>query len=417
MTTPVRFIHAADLHLDAPFGGVDATDSRVRDALGASTYRALDAIVDACLEHAVDFLVVAGDVYNQRERGVRSQLAFAHAASRLEGAGIPVYIVHGNHDPASGWSAGIALPGNVHVFGVDGVERLTFRRDGEVACALYGRSFKTAAERENFAREYVRDDSDPIAIGVLHGNVGGRPDYDDYAPCSPADLRAARMDYWALGHIHKPEVISRDPYAVYAGCPQGLDPTQSGPRGCWLVTVVPGSATAEFLPVAPIVWDSAEVDVTEAATLDEVRAAMLSTVDGARDRAGSTPVVMRVDLVGRTEVRSALSAPGALDALAEDVRAEALLSEQWVWLDRVRDRSRQVLDLDALRAAEDFGGDVVRLADGLLAEEAAAAAFVAEVVDPLMDRVRDAAPAPDAADVIARARDLVLDRLFGEATR
>jgi len=417
MNTPVRFIHAADLHLDAPFGGVDATDSRVRDALRASTYQALDAIVGACLERAVDFLVVAGDVYNHRERGVRSQLAFANAASRLEDAGIPVYVVHGNHDPASGWSAGIALPGNVHVFGTGGVERLTFERDGEVVCALYGRSFNTAAERENFAREYARDVSDSIAIGVLHGNVGGRPEYDDYAPCSLADLRAARMDYWALGHIHKPEIISEDPCAVYAGCPQGLDPTQPGARGCWLVTVESGAAAAEFLPVASIVWDFAAVDVTEAATLDDIRAALLSAVDDARDGAGATPVVLRADLLGRTEAHSALSAPGALDALVDDVRAEALLSDQWVWLDRVRDRTGQVVDLDGLRTAEDFGGDVVRLADGLLSDEAAAAAFVAGVFDPLMERVREAAPAPDAADVIARARDLVLDRLFGEAAR
>jgi DNA repair exonuclease SbcCD nuclease subunit len=417
MSTPVRFIHAADLHLDAPFGGVDATDARVRDALGASTYKALEAIVDACLEYAVDFLVVAGDVYNHRERGVRSQLAFARAASRLNDADIPVYVVHGNHDPASGWSAGIALPENVQVFGADGVERLTFERAGEVACALYGRSFRTAAEHENFAREYARDDSDPIAIGVLHGNVGGRPEYDDYAPCSLADLRAARMDYWALGHIHKPEVISEDPYAVYAGCPQGLDPTQSGPRGCWLVTAGPGTAAAEFLPVASIVWDFAQVDVSEVASLDDVRAALLSAVDSARDGGDTTPVVLRADLLGRTEAHGALSSPGALDALVEDVRSEALLSEQWVWLDRVRDRTGQVLDLNALRATEDFGGDVVRLADHLLADDVAAAAFVADVADPLMERVRDAAPAPDAADVIARARDLVLDRLFGEAAR
>jgi DNA repair exonuclease SbcCD nuclease subunit len=417
MSTPVRFIHAADLHLDAPFGGVDATDGRVREALGASTYRALDAIVDACLEHAVDFLVVAGDVYNHRERGVRSQLAFARAASRLGQAGIRVFVVHGNHDPASGWSAGIALPDNVHVFAADRVERVAFERDGEVACALYGRSFKTAAERDNFARDYVRDPSDAIAIGVLHANVGGRPDYDDYAPCSLADLRSAHMDYWALGHIHKPEVISKDPYAVYAGCPQGLDPTQPGPRGCWLVTVEPGGVSPTFLPMASVVWEHAEVDLSEAGTLDDVRAALTVAVDDARAAADATPAVLRVDLTGRSDAHPALVAPGALAALVDDVRAEALLSEVWVWLDRVRDRTRRPLDLDVLRVAEDFGGDVVRLTDELLADGAAADALVAELLEPLMERVGDAADVPPAADVIARARDLVLDRLFGEATR
>ena len=106
MPRPVRFMHAADLHLDAPFGGVDAQDVRVRDALAASTYRALDALVEACIEGDVDFLVISGDIYNEAERRVRSQIAFAKAAATLERAGIAVYVAHGNHDPSSGLVGG-----------------------------------------------------------------------------------------------------------------------------------------------------------------------------------------------------------------------------------------------------------------------------------------------------------------------
>lgn len=417
MTAAVRFIHTADLHLDAPFAGVDATDARVRDTLAASTHRALDAIVDACLEHAVDFLVVAGDLYNSRERGVRSQLAFAKAAARLAEAGIRVFVVHGNHDPASGWSAGIALPENVHVFSADAVERVVLEGQDGPRCALYGRSFRTAAEAENLALGYVREPGDPLAIGVLHTNVGGRPGYDDYAPCSLADLRAAHMDYWALGHIHKPEVVATDPYTVYAGCPQGLDPTQDGERGCWLVTAEQGNVSAAFLPLASVVWGNAEVDVSDAATLDDVRAALLSLADDVRNAASGVPRILRVALVGRSEAHADLVAPGARAALTEDVRAEAMAAEPWVWLDRVRDRTQPPLDLDALRSAEDFGGDVVRLTDALLADETEARRLVTEMLAPLRERVGDAVPAPDAADVVARARDLVLDRLYGGAGR
>ena len=63
---PVRFVHAADLHLGAPFQGVDASDARVRAALLASTYEALDRIVALCLAEKVDFLLIAGDVHNSR---------------------------------------------------------------------------------------------------------------------------------------------------------------------------------------------------------------------------------------------------------------------------------------------------------------------------------------------------------------
>ncbi len=411
MGRPVRFIHAADLHLDAPFGGIDAQDTRVRDALAASTYRALDALVATCIERGADFLVIAGDVYNQAERGIRSQLAFAKAAATLEHAGIPVFVTHGNHDPASGWSAGIAMPGNVRVFADDRVERFALERDGEEYGALYGRSYRRAAETTNLATDFKREARDAVAIGVLHANVGGRPGYDDYAPCTLEDLRAGGMDYWALGHIHKPEVLSRSPFAVYAGCPQGLDPTQSGPRGCYEVTIDDGLVSAAFLPLAAVEWRQTEVDLTSALRLDDVRDAIATAVDDALASV-SVPIVLRLDLTGRTEAHVVLQAPDALAALTDDAREEALGFEPWAWIDRVRDRTRPAIDLGTLRGAEDFTGDVVRLADDLLGDATAGAAFVGEIAAALLARLGKDAPAPDIADVIARARDLALDRLL-----
>ncbi len=411
MGRPVRFIHAADLHLDAPFGGIDAQDTRVRDALASSTYRALDALVAACIERGAEFLVVSGDVYNQAERRVRSQLAFAKAAATLEHAGIPVFVVHGNHDPSSGWSAGISMPANVHVFADDRVERIAFERDGETVCALYGRSYRRAAETTNLAKGFKREIGDAVAVGVLHTNVGGRPGYDDYAPCTLDDLRTCGMDYWALGHVHKPEVLSQSPYAVYAGCPQGLDPTQSGARGCYEVTIDGGVVDAEFISLAAVVWHPAAVDLSSATRLDDVRDAIAAAVDAAL-AAAEAPVVVRLDLTGRSDVHASLQTTGALAALVDDAREEALGLEPWVWIDRVRDRTRPAIDLDSLRTAEDFTGDVIRLADDLLGNASDGAAFIDEVAAALLDRVGDPTLAPDAADILARARDLALDRLL-----
>ncbi|MHB1340702.1 MAG: metallophosphoesterase family protein [Coriobacteriia bacterium] len=417
MIAPVRFIHAADLHLDAPFGGIDAEDRRVRDALVESTYRALDAIVSACIENQVDFLVIAGDVYNSRERGVRSQFAFARAAEALAEAGIPVYLVHGNHDPAGGGGTAVELPANVHAFAHDRVERAVVERDGQPLCAVYGRSFRTAAETANLARDYRREADDAIAIGILHANVGGRPGYDNYAPCSTADLMAARMDYWALGHIHKPETVLAGPLSIYAGCPQGLDPTQSGPRGCYLVTLGDGPASAEFIPTAAIIWDAATVDCADALTLDDVRSALLAACESARAAADGAPVAFRVELVGRSAAHRPLAAPGALAALVAEVRADAMDAEQWVWIDRIRDHTRPPIDLHALRATEDFSGDIVRMADEYLADPERAKALVRDELAALFERVGDAVLPPDAVGIITRARDLALDRLLAEGER
>jgi len=412
MTQPVRFVHAADVHLDAPFSGVDASDARMRAELIDSTYRALDAVVEACLAHEADFLVIAGDVYNHADKSLRAQFAFRDACERLDAAGIRVFVARGNHDPASGWSAGLTMPANVHVFSERETERVVFVRDGEPACALYGRSFRVAAERDNLARTFARDPADVVAVGVVHANVGGRTEYDDYAPCTLEDLRSARMDYWALGHIHKPETLSEEPAIVYAGCTQGLDPSEPGIRGCRVVTIADGCVEHEFVPTAAVVWESITVDASELESADELVEALTAGCEAARGRTEGRPAIVRVELVGRSGAHALLARPGVARDLVERVRAEALDAEPWVWLDRAADHTRPSMEVAALREGDDLAGDVVRLADEILAR-GAAASFIAEVAEPLSAAL-DAGdlPEPQPDVVLERARDLVLDRLL-----
>lgn len=411
----VRFVHAADVHLDAPFKGVDAADPRVRDELVASTYRALDAVVVACLQHGADFLVLAGDVYNQAEKSLRAQFAFRDACTKLDEGGVRVFVARGNHDPSSGWSAGLAMPANVHVFSDREVERVSFERDDEELCALYGRSFRTGAETDNLSREFHRGAQDRLAIGVLHANVGGRTEYEPYAPCSLDDLRAAKMDYWALGHIHKPEVLSEEPPIVYAGCTQGLDPNDNGIRGCRVVDLDEHGATAVFVPTSTVMWDRSDVDLGPRETLDDVRAALAQAVEKSQRRAEGRPVILRAVLSGRSAVHPELVRPGVLRDLAAEVRSDALDREPWVWADRIDDRTRPPVDLPSIREGADFAGDLVRLADEVLAEPDRAAALVEDVSRSLVGAL-DACDVPtlDAASLLERARDHALDRLLAE---
>lgn len=418
MTDPVRFAHAADLHLDAPFKGIDATDPRVREALVASTYDALDALVAACIGNSVDFLVIAGDVYNESERSLRAEFAFRDACTRLAQAGARVYLARGNHDPASGRSAGLALPENVHIFSEHEVERVVFERGGEAVCALYGRSFRTAAERSNLAAGFTRDPGDALAIGVLHTNVGGRPDHEPYAPCSLDDLRAARMDYWALGHIHKPEVLAERPVIAYSGCTQGLSPNESGLRGCRIVTLDASGAASEFVPTSSVVWAREAVDATDLTTAADVALALAHSVEQAAHAAEGRHSVLRIDLIGRSAAHGVLARPGALRDLLADVRAGAMERDPWVWVDRITDLTRPAFDVDTLRDGVDFAGDLVRLTDDLLADDRRLLALVESAAGPVLSAMdtRDA-PALDAADLLERARDLALDRMLAEEDR
>jgi DNA repair exonuclease SbcCD nuclease subunit len=411
----VRFVHAADLHLGAPFQGVDASDARVRAALLASTYEALDRIVELCFEEKVDFLLIAGDVHNSREKSRPAQFRFQAALERLAQAGIPVYISRGNHDPADGWSAGLRLPETVHYFSTAAVEAFVVERDGEAICTLYGRGYERAAEKRDFASGYRRSPGDRIAIGVLHTNVGSRADFEDYAPASMETLRGAGMDYWALGHIHKPEVLCATPAIVYAGSPQGLNPKEDGIHGCYLVEVDASGATPEFKAACSLVWARRSADATACADIEDVRGVLRRACDEARADADGRPAIARIELTGRCAAHEALVRGTAMADVLCDLREEQLSAYPWVWIDRITDRTAASLDVDALRAQQDFTGDLVRLVDELVADPDAVAALLAEVLEPIEGSVGVIESDLGPEELVLRARDVCLDRLEGEA--
>lgn len=411
----VRFVHASDLHLDATFGGVDATDDRVAGALARSTIEAFDRVIELCIEKKVDFLVIAGDLYNSADRSLGAELAFQRGMRRLADAGIPAFVVQGNHDPADGWSAGLELPDSVVVFSAEAVERREVVQESEVVCAVYGRSFPTRQVSENLALEFARSKDDPLAVAVLHANVGRREGWDDYAPCTVEDLRAAGMDYWALGHIHLPGRISDDPPAAYSGSTQGLDPTEEGPRGCYLVELDGGGAKEEFIETASVMWRRIALDATDVPGLDELRTAASEACDRVRTESGDRPTIVRIEIGGRTDVHADLGRPGVLDDLVTDLRDGQLGCEPWIWIDRVRDRTKPTLDLDSLVEEEGLRGDLVRLARVRAADSEGAAEMVAEIVDPVLAILAVRPELEDGAErIIERARDLCLDLLSGD---
>jgi DNA repair exonuclease SbcCD nuclease subunit len=408
----VRFVHASDLHLDASFGGVNASDDAVAGAFARSTLEALERVVALCIEREADFLVIAGDLHNSADRSLRGELAFQRAMRRLADRGIPAFVVQGNHDPADGWSAGLELPDSVVIFSSREVERREVHRNGEVVCAVYGRSFPTRQVTDNLALEYRRQPDDPLAVAVLHTNVGQLAAWDNYAPSTVDDLRAANMDYWALGHIHVPGRISDNPVAVYSGSTQGLNPNEEGPRGCFVVELDAAGAREEFVDTASIRWNNVELDGTALTDVDELRAAVSRACDVARGESGGRPVVVRADLTGRSVLHTDLGRAGFLSDLLSDLRDEQLGGDPWIWIDRLRDRTRPHVDLEAVAAEEGLRGDLLRLAARWSGDVEASESMIDELVAPLLAQLPGQwQHGLSVRQIIERASDLCIDRL------
>ena len=280
-----RFVHTGDLHLDSPFVGLTTeAPSNIVAALRESTITAWDNIVALALDEKADFLLVAGDAFENANRTLRGQLVFRDGLALLADAGIPSFIVTGNHDPLDGWEPSVSWPDLVYRFAAHEVTSVPVKRDGKEVARVYGISYHQRDIKTNLAKRFERDADTPFAIGLLHTNVGGAEGHANYAPCSMADLRATDMDYWALGHIHAHRVLSKErPVTVYCGNPQGRDPGETDPRGCYLVEVDDASRIkTEFRVVDTVRWQKIDVAIDEIATEE-------SLVETIHDTAVSSP--------------------------------------------------------------------------------------------------------------------------------
>ena len=231
----MKFIHAADLHIDSPMRGLDTYDGAPVEALRGATRRALAALVELALREHVDLVVLAGDVYDRDLGDFRAALFFREQMVRLVRAGVRVFVVKGNHDAEGQISRRLPDVDGVHVFSARGAETIDIEPLG---VAVHGRSFPDRAVPEDLVPSYPEPVPGRFNIGVLHTSLTGREGHDPYAPTSVETLTAKGYDYFALGHVHMREVVREaGPRIVFPGNLQGRHVGETGSKGCELVVV------------------------------------------------------------------------------------------------------------------------------------------------------------------------------------
>jgi exonuclease SbcD len=348
------FLHTGDLHLDTPFAGLagaapDAIAARLRDA----TLKAWDRIVTLALERGVDFVLVAGDVFEAETRTLRGQLAFADGLERLAVSGIPTAVVTGNHDPLSGWEASVAWPATAHRFGPE-VEAFPIIRDGAEIARIYGISYAEKSETRDLVARFRRDGDTPFAIGMLHGSVGISDRHERYAPTTEDELVASGMDYWALGHVHARRIVrSAKPLIVYPGNPQGRDPGEASAKGVAVVEVdANGVPTPEFVDTDVARWVVVGVDCTKLASITNLRSEIRAALVRAQHEAARS-VVVRITLRGFTSLHDELRRPGVAADLVMAIRADYDTdADPFVWLESIRDETRSDQETAYARGAD-----------------------------------------------------------------
>lgn len=362
----VTFVHCGDLHLDSPFSGLADISPALGKVLHKSTFTAFENAVNLALADEADFFLVAGDVFDGEDRSVRAQVFFLDQLRRLSEAGIPSFIAAGNHDPLSGWEADRDFPPLAHRFGPE-VESLPLTIKDETIGTIHGYSYPVRDVKDNIALRFGGRRGPGLNVALLHCTVGGRKGHENYAPCSLDDLRGAGMDYWALGHVHAAEVVSRDPLVVYPGNIQGRNIREGGKKGAFMVTMILEDGRAEgreeFVPCDTVRWRSEKLSIEGMDRDEQFFQALEELKEGVRSEGDGRPTLLRLTVTGRGKTYYLLRRPGFLKGpggLLETVNEGEECRADFVFIEDVVEASAPPLDLDTLAGGAHFTGDFLR---------------------------------------------------------
>lgn len=389
-----QLLAVGDVHLGRrPTHLPDDLDDHQLKSADLGPRAALGRLVEEARRRHVAAVLFAGDVVDEANRFFEAAGALDEAVRGLTRSGIEVVAVSGNHD-------GDVLPRlarsveGMRLLGAGGRwESHEILVEGQSAVTIAGWSFPAESHHGDplagFPDAFATDGA---VIGLLHADLDAGK--SRYAPVSRATLETRRPDAWLLGHIHAPSDLRGDRPIGYLGSLVGLDPSETGRRGPWLIEVGPGRAVrATHLPRAPLRWESIEVDAAALTGVDGLEEAILGALGALHDRLAGDGELATTRAVGcRVVVRGRSESARSFDDPEWTARARSLRSRRddvLYFIDRVDVDVRPAFDLERLAAHDDPPGLIAKRL--LELSGGADDATIAELVARARDRMDDAA--------------------------
>lgn len=263
----MRILHAADLHLDSAFAGLAEEKAAL---LRQESRDILRRMVDWANDHAVDVMLLSGDLFDSDRMYSQTARTLAQALARFRGR---IFLSPGNHDfyaPGSGYDA-VDWPENVHIFTSRRPQTVLLR---SLNASVTGAAFTSAEEWEPFDGASFSGGDVPIRLGVLHGEVTRGE--SKYRAIPPAEIEKTNLTYLALGHVHRCAGVQRAGNTAYAypGCLPGRGFDETGDKGFLYGEITPEKVELEFIPFAPRRYQSVTADITDRDPADAVRQAL-----------------------------------------------------------------------------------------------------------------------------------------------
>lgn len=384
----MKFIHAADLHIDSPLRGLEgyagAPVERVRNA----TREALVRLVQLCLDEQAAFLIVAGDLFDHDWKDFNTALFVVKQFQILDRAGIPVYVIRGNHDSRAEMTLQVPWPtsGRFKLYHHKQAETVVLPDHG---IAIHGMSFAERHVKENLVPKYPVAMKGMLNIGILHTNATGDENHATYAPCTIKDLVDKGYQYWALGHVHEHKVLNAAPcHVVYSGNTQGRHIRETGQKGCVVVTVEDGDVEKiDFVPTDVLRWKALDLQLSAEHRLDDLYDLVSNRLKEELIAADGRLLGVRLRIQGSCAAHRQLSSDATRQAAEAELRARCGEISDDVWLEKIKWQTRPQKDREMLKEGQDFIGELLRDVDRLAGDETQFEAFLA-CLQPLIDKTQ-----------------------------
>ncbi len=328
-----KFIHAADIHLDSPLHKLDSYEGAPVQLIRQASRAAFEKLVNLAIDHQVSFILLCGDLYDGDWKDYNTGLYFLSQMRKLRDANITVFIIAGNHDAASKITKFLKLPQGITVFSAKEPQTIKLP---DLDVAVHGQSFAMPAVTKDLSAAYPDAHPGCFNVGMLHTCVTGKEGHAPYAPCTIDGLIAKGYDYWALGHVHKFEILKKNPLIVFPGNIQGRHIRETGAKGCLLVTVDDnGKPETDFIALDIIRWFALSVDATGTDSVYEVIDRFKTQLSDLINENPEVPLVVRVVVTGKTIAHNDLVS--GMERWKNEIRATASdISQENVWVEKIK---------------------------------------------------------------------------------
>lgn len=257
----LKFIHTADIHLGKELSYNKTNNAFLQEIFKNANKNAFLNLVDLAIKENVDFILIAGDLYDRQARSIKASKFFVNQCQKLNENNIQLYIISGNHDPAGIENKVFTLPQNVHNFSSSKTEVYEYTKNNVKIARIIGQSYQNKFETTRIYKNYNVADSSLYNIALIHTALNNED--KNYIPCSKNDLlNKKNIDYWALGHLHKFKKINSNPSIYFPGTLQAHNISEEGNKGAILVELKNNLKSKEkFIELAPVNYQKITIDL------------------------------------------------------------------------------------------------------------------------------------------------------------